>query len=331
MDTNIPAPTVVFMTNFQYLVVSTLLILMVIWVFVAYTLLLNHHYDYLSEFDFKIQTLILRLALMVPSYMMIFVFVFFYPEYYSLFEVFESIVDGYCIYCFYRVVILAGGGWAHTCAYLKDPTWNVCICWQRSNPLSFMRVTQFFLEQFLIFRPLLMIGKAVGDLVYNDFEIVVIFQILSMLDLGLTLMFLFTFLHAMVDRVSYIKPIRKVIFVKGLLFILALENLVVWKLNSETTDIKVQDAMRDYFAILVLSEVFLLSFLNKSVFGCIEPRPHDLEGLLTVRTGMNSDSASPVESMSFTAEALPTSKLELLVLVVSLHRGLEVDLNPKSI
>eukprot|EP01041_Mallomonas_annulata_P004818 gene4818-9610_t len=93
-------------------------------------------------------------------------------------------------------------------------------------------------------------------------------HILTIIDLIISMIFLFTFHHAIAHIVPHINPIRKVFLVKGLVLLTAIQNIIFSSLTDrlKETDEDAEINFRRLFGFAVVAEVFIISLFTSNIF-----------------------------------------------------------------
>ena len=170
----------------------------------------------------------LQIASLVPWYMIIFFLCLVLPEHWAVLECFESVVEGYVLLVFFYLIVRACGGWERTIEVMaKYPRKN------GSNDARELTITQWSCRALLVIRPILFIIKNALVAKTSDSVGVKVIQFFTAAILVVAVMNLIRFERRVKDDIHNIKAMRKLLYVKGLVILYTLQNLVIVFFNGE--------------------------------------------------------------------------------------------------
>ena len=191
----------------------------------------------------RVQILNLRLALIVPMFSVIALFSLAFPVATFVLEAFEALVEGCCLYCFYRMLSISAGGDAETVTAIANygtghvDLATVICCWaypcinhiQSKYPLALLKIIKWSIFQFFAVRPIfVLIAGIFEQRTGSRFNhITLIFIALYIASLILALASLLRFYHFTQAITVGLKPVLKIVFVKGIIAVIIIQNIVV--------------------------------------------------------------------------------------------------------
>ena len=145
------------------LVLKTLLLAVItvnyaILVLVEHSGLLN---NYLTQYSRTI-ALNLRVALLIPLYAVLVFTESFFINYIFAFDVIIAVIDGYCMICFIRMILLFIGNkqYIFACIQFNPRKFTLFDRWSRADPAGFFSFCHMWLVQFIIMRPIAILVQA---------------------------------------------------------------------------------------------------------------------------------------------------------------------------
>ena len=171
---------------------------------------------------------VLQIASLVPWYMIIFFLCLVLPEHWAVLECFEAAVEGYCLLAFFYLIVRACGGWEKTIELMKKyPKKN------DSNEEKELTTILWSCRALLIVRPILFIIKnALVAKTSNTVGIKVI-QFITAAILVFAVVKLIRLELQLKEEIHHIKAMPKLLYVKGLVILYTLQNLVIVFFNGE--------------------------------------------------------------------------------------------------
>mmetsp|Transcript_19574 Transcript_19574/g.20279 ORF Transcript_19574/g.20279 Transcript_19574/m.20279 type:complete len:347 (+) Transcript_19574:71-1111(+) len=253
-------------------------IVVIIISFLAYLRLIHVHKQTLHVR--RIQILNLRLAVIVPFYSIVFYLILLLPQIWSYFDALINLIEGYCIFAFYKMLQLNACGPEGTIAMIKSsehtaPCYGSC---QKGCPKQCYSIIHILLYQFMTLRPLMFLFIAILEKNPEKFDkLIRLLTALCIISLILAMLALLRIYHILADHAGRLKPTVKVLFVKGIVFMLVIQELVISSYQKtgifqgkgedlEQTDTTKFDRYRQFYALAGLCEMLVLSFVLKPVF-----------------------------------------------------------------
>jgi hypothetical protein len=270
----------------------------------------------------RIQILNLRLAIIVPIYAILFYLILMLPQYWSspsspplpsllllllmicvrsYFDAAINLVEGYCIFAFYKMLQLNVGGPSGTIQMIQTsehtaPCYATC---QQKCPRQCNSLIHFLLVQFMTLRPLMFLFIAILEEHPERWDkLIRLLTALCIISLILAMIALLRVYHVLGEHAMRLRPTVKVLFVKGIVFILVVQELIIasfqktgiFQTHGEdlehrlvstssfpstrldlfsllcSSDTVEFDHYRQYYALAGLCEMLLLTFTLKPVF-----------------------------------------------------------------
>lgn len=233
------------------LIIASFFLTFLTWI--VYYLIFRSHLKDLS-FDLNLQISTLRLALFFPLYTSIFLLGFLLPECWPIFEVFESILEGFIILEYFKLIVNAIGGW------------TACV---NGNYCShtFLRTVYIFVLSLLVLRPICFIIKA---LIENYSKaIATLMQAITAVIMIVAMVFLIRLYKSLHHSILFIKPTQKFLFIKISILIIIIENVIINALaehaDSSNRALTVNQVRR-LGSFIILVEMFIGSLLSIKAF-----------------------------------------------------------------
>ncbi len=153
---------------------------------------------------------------------------FIFPEEALLIDTAESFVEAYCVYCFYKMQIYYIGSRENVLETLRNSTANFGILngLERKYPNTYWWVCEKLLLQFLFFRPLYSLALGILDRKDNKPQIFALFTILQLLSLIFGMIGLLRITFVLSAHTRRLVTTWKLIFLKGIILMIVLENLL---------------------------------------------------------------------------------------------------------
>ena len=191
----------------------------------------------------RIQILIIRLAGIVPMFSIIALFAYIFPPSIFVLEAFEALVEGYCIYCFFKAMMLFIASEDLVINYIRsyqaeriDAANVLCFCFhfyikdiQTSNPKLYLSIIRNMLFQFFAFRPIIVllagIFHYITDATINPGTVICV--IIYIISLIAAMMCLLRFYHIVSKHITPMNAVVKILFVKAIILVIIIQNLIV--------------------------------------------------------------------------------------------------------
>jgi len=218
------------------LVLKTLLLVVVVvnyamLVLVEYNGLLN---NVLSQYSRTI-VLNLRVAFLIPLYAILVFAESFFINYIVVFDVITAVVDGYCVICFVRMILLFIGNKQYTlaCIQLNPRKFAVFDRWSRVDTVGFFSFCHVCMVQFIVIRPLAILIQAAAH--NNLFQLhnaaskaLLIASIVVQFTSTVFGMFgLIRITLSLQDTmIQCLQPLHKVTFLKTIILLLVVQNIL---------------------------------------------------------------------------------------------------------
>jgi hypothetical protein len=171
-----------------------------------------------------------RLALIVPVYGLLFLGILIIPHIWDFFEVGISFVEGYCIYCFYKMLSFRVGNKADIVDLIQesDYTRPCCASCQKKSPRCCYSAIEILLIQFFTLRPFLFLMIAFIELGDDPSEqLLQLLTILTVVSLVVAMIGLLRSYNFMVEKTRALLPAQKVLFIKAIILLMVIQNLVI--------------------------------------------------------------------------------------------------------
>ena len=174
----------------------------------------------------RVQVLSLRIGLVVPMFGIIGIFMMAFPHDLGILEFLQALAEGYCFYCFFKMVLLAAGPDEMVrqiikaspdtgCLLVNYPIWSTC----QHHPSCLTAIRTAFL-QFLFARPLFVLIAGIFELKNEQtpdpstFALYRLFTVLGILSLVATLPAIVRVYDVLARYMPELSPGKKVVFVK---------------------------------------------------------------------------------------------------------------------
>jgi uncharacterized membrane protein YidH (DUF202 family) len=178
----------------------------------------------------RIQILNLRLAIIVPLYAMLFFLILMLPQFWSFFDAAINLVEGYCIFAFYKMLQLNAGGPDGVIQMIQTsehtaPCYATC---QQKCPKQCNSTIHYLLVQFMTLRPLMFFFIAILEENPHRWEnLIRLLTILCIISLVAAMLALLRAYHVLSEHANRLRPTIKVLFVKGIVLVLVIQQLVI--------------------------------------------------------------------------------------------------------
>ena len=218
------------------LVLKTLLLVLIavnytILVLVEYNGLLNNN---LSQYS-RTVALNLRVALLIPLYAVLVFTESFFINYIFAFDVIVAVVDGYCMICFVRMILLFIGNkqYIFVCMQLNPRKFTLFDRWSRADPTNFFSFCHMWLVQFIIIRPIaILVQAATHSNVFQMHDVgnksllfaSIIIQFTSTV-CGMFGLIRIT-LSLQDTMIKYLQPLLKLTFLKTIIVLLVVQDIL---------------------------------------------------------------------------------------------------------
>jgi uncharacterized membrane protein YidH (DUF202 family) len=209
-----------------------------------------------------------------------------------------NLVEGYCIFAFYKMLQLNAGGPTGVIQMIQtsehtSPCYATC---QQKSPKQCNSVIHYLLVQFMTLRPLMFLFIAILEENPQKWEkLIRLLTILCIISLIAAMLALLRAYHVLSEHAVRLRPTIKVLFVKGIVFVLVVQELIIASyqktgifqtqgedleetydsffftliilspISSNRNTVKF-DRYRQYYALAGLCEIILLAFTLKPVF-----------------------------------------------------------------
>ncbi len=175
----------------------------------------------------RIQILSLRIAAFLPFFAIIFIFKFIFVEVHLGIDVVETFVEGYCVYCFYKMQVYYIGSRENVITVLKNSTQKFgCLSGvEKVYPEWYLAIGEFLLLQFLFIRPFYTLALALVDRGKNR-NIFVLFTILQIASLVCGMIGLLRLSFILCHHTRRLGAMKKLFFLKAVILMIVLENLI---------------------------------------------------------------------------------------------------------
>lgn len=184
---------------------------------------------YQMPFHPKVQILNLRMAIMLPMYALLFLGILLLPHHWEFFEAGISFVEGYCIFSYYKMLSIYVGGKERVIDLIKesDYTQPCCYCCQKNHPRGCHTFVSLSLGQFAIVRPLLFLVAACLNEIVGENMLSKVLNFICVVSLIVAMICLIRIYHVLAPKTKSLSPATKVLFIKGIILLLVIQNLVV--------------------------------------------------------------------------------------------------------
>jgi len=215
----------------------------------------------------------LRMALLVPLFSIIAIISYANPGSIPIMEFFEALIEGYCILSFYKMLFLTlptVTGKSTVQIYKDTHHSGVFDKCHKENTECCKSTVTMLLYQFFLIRPILVLLAGIGEIHHNEkmYKAFTALQVISLISAMIALLRAY---HITIEYcASEFNLTRKVIFIKGIIIIFAIQNIVVNN-NFGGHDDSIEYRRR-ILAFIVSGELLLLSFFFSPIF-IIKARP----------------------------------------------------------
>lgn len=183
---------------------------------ISYTLFIQSQFSH-NNASRNVRVLNTRLALIVPAYALLFLLIFCFPHHWEFFEVGISFTEGYCIFCFYKMLKFHVGSKEKTVELIvsSDHTAPCCYSCQKNRPHCCYNVIDVCLIQFFTLRPMFFLVCAIAGISSSHSPIIQLFEILTIISLIVAMISLLRIYHFLIHHAEILSPTKKVLFIKG--------------------------------------------------------------------------------------------------------------------
>lgn len=138
-------------------------------------------------------------------------------------------MEGYCIYAYYRMLIVYLGGKQRVVPLIKNSTHTQpCYqCCQQGHPVTCFYALDYLILQFMAIRPLFFLAVAIIEETTHNARAVRVFTAAGSLSLIFGMLALLRAYHLLAEHTAPLFPTKKVLFIKGIVFVMIVQNLVV--------------------------------------------------------------------------------------------------------
>jgi hypothetical protein len=170
-----------------------------------------------------------RLGLIVPAYGFLFLGILILPAYWEFFEVGISFTEGYCIYCFYKMLQFHVGNREEVLNLIEssDYTKPCCSICQKKAPKCCHYVIEICLVQFFTLRPFCFLMAAILEHYFEDGPLVQLLTISTIISLVVAMICLLRSYNFMIHATKSLAPTQKVLFIKLIILLLVIQNLII--------------------------------------------------------------------------------------------------------
>ena len=267
------------------LVLCTILWAIIICIYLAFAANGRNH---TTQGTLHVELMVIRMPLVLPVYATLTVFAYCFPFYLPIIEFFETGMEGYCIYCFFKLVMFAVGSEALAADMIRDSSKTGCLCfkfplWARAQqqPHYFLWMIKWGFLQFLFLRPLFVLCEGLVDVLapmddtgkhsYESAALQRLFAVLAALCLVAILPCIMRMYVIFSEALQHLQLGRKVLFIKGFILVWVIESNVINNLNARGGDLQGTLIRRRIFSFIVMLELTVLSLLLRYVF-CFGPQ-----------------------------------------------------------
>lgn len=230
----------------------------------------------------RVQIMSLRMAMLVPAFGLLSFISFIIPSGLFVIEAAEALVEGYSIYCFYKMVSFYVGDKTKILTTIQNYSTSrkhydildfIC-CWinmvQHRAPKLFSSILHTCFFQFVTIRPILVLLAGIFEIKTGSRRnsITVIFIALYVISLIVAMFALLRYYHILetID-ISEVRPISKALFIKFIILLIVIQNIVVnLGFLPSVTDVAEIDLMLREYSFAVMCELCFLSFFLQIVF-----------------------------------------------------------------
>lgn len=230
----------------------------------------------------NIRILNCRLGLIVPLYGLLFLGILIIPHYWNFFEIGISFIEGYCIYCFYKMLAFRIGSKEEVILLIEVSPYTqpCCQTCQQKTPKCCYNIIEIFLIQFFIFRPFLFLFIALIELSpsHDEYNSILTFlSLLTTISLIFAMIALLRSYNFLSEHTKGLLPAQKVLFIKAIILLMVIQNLVITSQqetglfaknghNQEEENVEKFDSSRRWYAAIGIIETFFFSFLIEKIF-----------------------------------------------------------------
>lgn len=147
----------------------------------------------------------------------------------SFFDAAINVVEGYCIYAYYKMLIVyvGGKGGAVPLIASSSHTEPCCKCCMHGYPTKCYSAMDLLILQFMIFRPLVFLGVAVVEVTSENHALIQLLSALGTISLIMGMIALLRGYHILAEHTEPLFPTKKVLFIKGIVAVMLIQNLVI--------------------------------------------------------------------------------------------------------
>lgn len=177
------------------------------------------------KLDKRIIVLNVRMAVIVPAYSVLMVIGYANPYLSPIVEAAASLFEGYCVYCFFKIVILSATGRKQIIKILRasDYTKPCCYYFQKISTGCCFNCMWFCLFQFFAIRPIFELVAGIADMQHNK-SVYSIFTVLSIISITAAMIALIRIYQTLESLVTHLYIERKILFIKAIIIILVIQN-----------------------------------------------------------------------------------------------------------
>jgi hypothetical protein len=168
------------------------------------------------------------MALLMPAYSLILIYIYTAPQAYPILEALLTLVEGFCVYSFFKFTILSAQGRYHLLKTLRDSEYTQPCChyFQKVSTGCCFSTIYLALWQFFIIRPILVLIAGIAE-IHNVDSFYKIFTALSLLSLVIAMVALIRMYQTIGSIAKHLYPERKILFLKGIILLFQIQDQIL--------------------------------------------------------------------------------------------------------
>jgi hypothetical protein len=181
------------------------------------------------QLERRIVVLNCRMGMLMAAYSTIAIFIYIAPQAAPVLEAAEAVTEGFAVYCFFKIIMFSSQGKEHILKTIRDSEYTrpCCHYFQKVSTACCFKTMYFWLWQFFIIRPILVLTAGIIELKVGEVPAYTILTVLAILSLVGAMVALIRIYQTLGGLVPHLYMERKILFVKLIILLLVIENRVL--------------------------------------------------------------------------------------------------------
>lgn len=211
-------------TLYLLLIISVVLCLCTVGLFIRLVYHEKRHFVFP-----RVQIMNLRVAAILPGFSIISLVAFLFPYWMPILEAFEALIEGYCIFCLFKMLVIFVGNTESITNEISNKSIDVnafSFC-QKNSPRKCFRMIQLQMVQFFTLRPILVLIAGLAEMLNWPRQVYLGFTVLYVIALFTAMIALINFYRSIKELTAPLNPLRKFLFVKGYILLIVIQNIII--------------------------------------------------------------------------------------------------------